>query len=68
SISLKRFIPVHILYFTAYEEEGFAYFRNDIYLYDRIIEESIKEHSKPTFTMPEKRIISVRINTKPLSN
>ncbi|RLA58925.1 MAG: murein L,D-transpeptidase, partial [Epsilonproteobacteria bacterium] len=41
SISLKRFIPVHILYFTAYEEEGFAYFRNDIYLYDRIIEESI---------------------------
>lgn len=60
TIRLKRHIPVHMLYFTAYEEAGLAYFKNDIYLYDKIIQESIKGSSKATFSMPEKRIISIK--------
>lgn len=69
TIGLKKRIPVHMLYFTVYEEDGLAYFKNDIYLYDRIIEESTEENKKETFTMPEKRMISVKKNAQPpLSN
>ena len=60
TIRLKRSIPVHILYFTVYKENGLAYFKNDIYLYDKIIEESTKEHRKETFAIPKKRMISVK--------
>ena len=68
TIKLTKKIPVHILYFTVYEEDGLAYFKNDIYLYDQIIEESIQGYKKPTFTIPKKRMISVKKVTKPLSN
>jgi len=69
TIKLTSAIPVHILYFTVYEEDGLAYFKNDIYLYDEIIEESVKGHSKPTFSIPKKRMISVKKQgAKPLSN
>ena len=54
--------------FTVYEEDGLAYFKNDIYLYDKIIEESVEGNKKSTFTIPEKRMISVKKNAKPLSN
>jgi murein L,D-transpeptidase YcbB/YkuD len=62
TIRLKKAIPVHILYFTVFEEDELAYFKNDIYLYDKIIEESVEEHKKTTFTMPKKRM--GRVKTK----
>lgn len=68
TIGLKQRIPVHIIYFTVYEEDGLAYFKNDIYLYDKIIEESVVGNKKPTFTVPKKRMISVKKNAQPLSN
>ena len=69
TIRLKKFIPVHILYFTVYEEDGLAYFKNDIYLYDKMIEESTKENRKETFTIPKKRMIFVKKQTtKSVSN
>ena len=69
TIGLRKRIPVHMLYFTVYEENGLAYFKNDIYLYDMIIEESTEDNKKATFTMPEKRMISVKKNAQPpLSN
>ena len=69
TIKLSRSIPVHILYFTVYEEDGLAYFKNDIYLYDKIIEESVQGHKKLTFKIPKKRMISIKKqSTKPLSN
>ena len=69
TIRLKKAIPVHILYFTVYKEDGLAYFKNDIYLYDKIIEESTEDNRKETFSIPEKRMISVKKQaTKPLTN
>ena len=62
TVRLRKSIPVHILYFTVYEEDGLAYFKNDIYLYDKIIEESVEGHKKSTFSIPEKRMISVKKN------
>jgi len=62
TIKLRKHIPVHILYFTVYEEGGVAYFKNDIYLYDKIIEESAGNHKKSTFELPSNRMISVRKN------
>jgi murein L,D-transpeptidase YcbB/YkuD len=67
-IGLKQTVPIHILYFTVYEEDGLAYFKNDIYLYDKIIEESVEGNKKATFTVPKKRMISVKKNAQPLSN
>jgi murein L,D-transpeptidase YcbB/YkuD len=60
TIKLRRSVPVHILYFTVYEEDGLAYFKHDIYLYDKIIEESVSGHSKATFSIPKKRMITVK--------
>jgi len=60
TIGLSRSIPVHILYFTVYEEDGLAYFKHDIYLYDKIIEESVEGHKKRTFTIPKKRMITLK--------
>lgn len=69
TINLPQPAPVHMVYFTAYEENGLAYFKYDIYLYDKIIEESVEGNRKSTFTVPEKRMISVKENNaKPLSN
>lgn len=69
TIKLKRSIPVHMLYFTVYEEDGLSYFKHDIYLYDKIIEESVEGYSKPTFSIPTKRMIQVKKQgEKPLSN
>jgi len=71
TIRLKRPIPVHIVYFTVYEENGLAYFKHDIYLYDMIIQESVTGNKKPTFTVPKKRMITIKKqkqNQKPLSN
>jgi murein L,D-transpeptidase YcbB/YkuD len=68
TIGLKQTVPIHMIYFTVYEEDGLAYFKNDIYLYDKIIEESVVGNKKATFTVPEKRMISVKKNAQPLSN
>ena len=69
TVRLKKSIPIHILYFTVYEENGLAYFKNDIYLYDKIIEESVEGNRKESFKIPEKRMISVKKQgKKPLSN
>jgi len=67
-IGLKQTVPIHMIYFTVYEEDGLAYFKNDIYLYDKIIEESVVGNKKATFTVPKKRMISVKKNAQPLSN
>ena len=56
-IRLKPYVPIHIVYFTVYEEDGLAYFKNDIYMYDKIIQESIYGKSKPTFIMPKNRFV-----------
>jgi len=69
TIRLSQAIPVHIIYFTVYEEDGLAYFKHDIYLYDKIIEESVQGHKKSTFSVPKKRMISIKKKgAKPLSN
>jgi murein L,D-transpeptidase YcbB/YkuD len=65
TIRLRKAIPVHILYFTVYEEDGLAYFKNDIYMYDQVIEESVEGNKKSTFTVPKKRLISVKKNAQP---
>lgn len=71
TIQLSSHIPIHMLYFTVYEEDGMAYFKNDIYLYDLIIEESVEGNRKLAFSIPEKRMISIKKNaqpSQPLSN
>jgi len=69
TIRLRKAIPVHMLYFTVYEEDGLAYFKHDIYLYDKIIEESVDGNKKLTFKIPEKRMITIKKQApKPLSN
>ena len=68
TIRLKRSIPVHMLYFTVYEEDGLAYFKNDIYSLDKIIEESVPYNRKSTFTLPKRKMIAVDKNAKSLSN
>ena len=68
TIKLNRAIAVHILYFTVYKEGGLAYFKNDVYLYDKIIQESVEGAKKEDFTIPANRMISVKKNGKPLSN
>lgn len=68
TILFSKHIPVHITYFTVFKEDGKVHFKNDIYMYDKIIEESIIGSSKETFTVPEKRIISVKKNREGLSN
>lgn len=68
TINLTKPIPIHMVYFTVYEEDGLAYFKNDIYLYDKIIEESVEGNKKSTFTIPEKRMISIKKNAQPLAN
>ena len=64
TIKLTKPIPVHILYFTVYEEDGLAYFKNDIYLYDQMIWESSAGHKKATFKIPKKRFIDVSKNAR----
>jgi len=68
TIRLRKSIPVHMLYFTVYEEDGLAYFKHDVYMFDKIIEESVAGHKKATFTLPKNRMISVKKNAQPLSN
>jgi murein L,D-transpeptidase YcbB/YkuD len=68
TIRLRKPVPVHIIYFTVYEEDGLAYFKHDVYMFDKIIEESVSGHKKATFTLPKRRMISVQKNAKPLSN
>lgn len=62
TINLRQPVPVHVVYFTAYEENGLGYFRNDIYLYDRIIQESVQGNMKRYFKVPEKRLIDIKKN------
>lgn len=64
TIRLTKAIPVHIIYFTVYKEDGLAYFKNDIYLYDQMIWESSTGHKKATFKIPKKRFIDVKKNGK----
>lgn len=68
TIKLRKAVPVHMLYFTVFEEDGLAYFKNDIYMYDKIIEESVPGNKKATFSVPKNRMITVKKNAKPLSN
>jgi murein L,D-transpeptidase YcbB/YkuD len=68
TIRLRKPIPIHMIYFTVFEEDGLAYFKNDIYLYDKIIEESVAGNMKSTFSIPKKRMISIKKNAQPLGN
>ena len=64
TIRLSKPVPVHIVYFTVYKEDGLAYFKNDIYLYDQMIWESSAGHKKATFKIPKKRFIDVKKNAR----
>jgi len=64
TIQLNKSIPVHIVYFTVYREDGLDYFKNDIYLYDQMIWESSAGHKKATFSLPDKRFIDVQKNAQ----
>lgn len=64
TIGLSKPIPVHILYFTVYEEDGLAYFKNDIYSYDKIIEESVPYNKKSTFTLPKRTMRTIKNNVQ----
>jgi len=64
TIKLSQPIPIHIIYFTAYKEDGLAYFKNDIYMYDQIIYESSQGHRKESFTVPKKRLITIKEQKK----
>ena len=69
TIKLNKPIPVHIVYFTVYEEDGLAYFKHDIYLYDMIIQQSTFGYRKSSFSIPKKRMIQIKKKEqKPLSN
>lgn len=69
TIKLSRKVPVHMVYFTVYEEDGHAYFKHDIYMYDTIIQESVAGNRKASFSIPKNRMISVKKQSaKPLSN
>ncbi len=69
TIRMRKSIPVHMIYFTVYEEDGLAYFKHDIYLYDKIIEESAEGNKKSSFKIPSKRMITVKKqHAKQLSN
>ncbi|SHO81651.1 Peptidoglycan-binding domain 1 [hydrothermal vent metagenome] len=59
TVYLKNPLPIHIIYFTVYQENGKAYFKNDIYMYDKIISESTEGNRKEYFTMPKRRLIQV---------
>ncbi len=62
TIRLTKSIPVHMLYFTVYKEDGLAYFKSDIYSYDKIIEESVPYNRKNTFTLPKNKMVSAEGN------
>ncbi len=68
TIRLRNSVPVHIVYFTVYEEDGLAYFKNDIYSYDKIIEESVPYNRKSTFTLPKQKMVPVSQNGQRVSN
>ena len=59
TVHLPRKVPIHILYFTVFVEDQKAYFKYDIYAYDKIIEESTAGNKKPTFHMPKNRFVVV---------
>jgi len=59
TIHLSRKVPIHMLYFTVYQENGKAYFKRDIYKYDKIIEESTEGNRKESFTMPPNDLVVV---------
>jgi len=59
-IVLKKPIPVYTTYFTAARYGRRDYFFYDIYAYAQIVWESMAGHTKPTFTMPEHRLITIK--------
>lgn len=59
TVHLPRKVPIHMLYFTAYNENGKAYFKRDIYRYDLIIEQSTEGNRRESFTMPPSDLVVV---------
>jgi len=59
-VTLKRKIPVHIVYFTLEFENGAPKFLYDAYMYDKIIEESTQGNIKNYFEVPAVRLKEVR--------
>ncbi len=59
-ITLKRKLPVHIVYFTLEFENGAPKFMYDAYMYDQMIEESTSGNIKRDFYVPEVRLQEVR--------
>jgi len=60
TVRLSKAIPVHVVYHTVYREGNKDYFLYDIYMYDQMIYESSAGHTKPTFTVPKKRLTGVK--------
>jgi len=59
-IVLKKPIPVYTTYFTAARYGGRDYFFYDIYMYAQIVWESMAGHTKPTFTIPKHRLVTIK--------
>ena len=59
-IKLDHPIPIHISYFTVCREKGRERFFYDIYMYEQIIWESMRGHKKESFTIPKKRLITIK--------
>ena len=68
TLKLKQKIPVYMLYFTIFRDEGLDHFFHDIYLYDKMIYESSQGHKKTTFSIPKERLIKVKKQRNLLSN
>ncbi len=64
TIKLKRAIPVHIVYFTVNQVGRKDYFLYDIYLYDKMIWESMAGHKKSYFKVPANRLNPLRKQKK----
>lgn len=56
----KKRIPVYTTYFTAAREKDKDMFFYDIYMYAQIVWESMSGHKKANFTIPKKRLITIK--------
>ena len=60
TISLKRAIPVHMVYQTVKKSGDKDYFLYDVYMYDQIVWESSAGHKKSTFKVPKQRLTNIK--------
>ena len=59
-IVFRKKIPIYTTYFIASRENGKDMFFYDIYMYAQIVWESMNGHIKSSFTIPKKRLITIK--------